>query len=123
MEGKGLKSMWYRGKSTSQKIQLTPEGQEIFGDVAEHLDVRYHNGPIVSPRGFEGLEPYTVLGWFRTEKVLYPPQKGTMINTPAIVSGDYGAGKVISISPHPESTEGLQSMLTSAIEAVAVDPR
>lgn len=123
VEGKGLKSMWYRGKSTSQKIQLTPEGQEIFGDVAEHLDVRYHNGPIVSPRGFEGLEPYTVLGWFRTEKVLYPPQKGTMINTPAIVSGDYGAGKVISISPHPESTEGLQSMLTSAIEAVAVDPR
>ena len=118
VEGLGPKSMWYRGGVTTQRMQLTERGQDVFEEVGEHLRVRYHNGPIVSPRGMEGLNPYTVLSWFRSEKVLYPPQEGTMINTPAIVIGDYGKGKVISISPHPESTDGLESMLPSAIRAV-----
>lgn len=118
IEGVGTKSMWYRGAVSTQKMQLTREGKELFGNLEEHLDVKYHNGPIVSPRGKEGLSPYTVLSWFRSEKVLYPPQKGTMINTPAIISGDYGKGKVISISPHPESTRGLESILTTAVRAL-----
>lgn len=119
IEGLGLRSMWYRGKFSSQKMQLTDEGRNLFTDIAENVDVRYQNGPIVSPKSFPGLKPYEVLAWFRSEIVRYPPQKGTMINTPAIVRGDFGNGQVISISPHPEATTGLESMLATAVRAVA----
>ena len=121
VEGLGPKSMWYRGKFSSQKMQLTEEGRKLFPSVSEHVDVRYANGPIVSPKSSPNLKPYTVLAWFRSEKVLYPPQAGTMIDTPAIVSGEFGNGRVISISPHPEATDGLQSMIAMAVKAVARD--
>lgn len=119
IEGQGKKQMWYRGKTTTVEMQLTEEGTKIFAGVPEHVEVRYHNGPIVSPKNFEGLKLYHPLAFFRSEQVLYPPQKGTMINTPAIVMGEFGQGRVISISPHPEATEGLKSMIPSAIRAIA----
>ena len=119
IQGLGPRSMWYRGKFSTQKMQLTDEGRKLFADIAENVDVRYQNGPIVSPKSFPGLKPYTVLAWFRSEIVRYPPQKGTMINTPAILRGDFGKGRVVSISPHPEATKGLESMLATAVRAVA----
>ena len=50
IEGLGPKQMWYRGKFSSQKMQLTKEGRKVFPDVPEHVEVRYQNGPIVSPK-------------------------------------------------------------------------
>ncbi|MCA9083385.1 MAG: succinylglutamate desuccinylase/aspartoacylase family protein [Planctomycetaceae bacterium] len=119
VEGSGPKSMWYRGGSSCQQMELTTEGRQLFSGISPNVDVRYQNGPIVSPKNFPGLKPYQVLAYFRSEQVLHPPQKGTMIDTPAIVSGEFGKGRVISISPHPEATEGLESMLATAVTAVA----
>jgi len=119
IEGKGRKSMWYRGKTSKQKMQLTDAGRKLFPDIPEQVLVSYHNGPIVSPRNHPGLNAYKVLAHFRSEQVLYPPQKGTMINTPAIVQGSFGKGQVISISPHPEATKGLEPIIDHAIRAVA----
>jgi hypothetical protein len=42
-----------------------------------------------------------------------------MINTPAIVSGSFGKGRVISVSPHPEATESLHSIIENSIRWVA----
>jgi predicted deacylase/glutamine amidotransferase-like uncharacterized protein len=123
IEGKGRKSMWYRGKTSKQKMQLTEAGQKLFADIPEHVVVSYHNGPIVSPKNLAGLEAYQVLAHFRSEQVLYPPQKGTMINTPAIVEGRFGKGRVIAISPHPEATKGLESIIDAAVKAIARDPQ
>ncbi len=119
IEGVGKKQMWYRGKSTQVKMQLTREGQRIFGDVPELVNVRYHNGPIVSRRNDPDLLPFTPLAYFRSEQTLYPPQEGTMVDSPAIVGATFGQGRVISISPHPESTPGLTSMVTAAVRWVA----
>ena len=66
-----------------------------------------------------GLPRYTTLAYFRSEQVLYPPQKGTMINSPAIVMGQFGKGKVIAISPHPEKSSGLKKMIAQSVRAVA----
>ena len=118
VEGLGPKQMWYRGPASSQTIELTNEGQVFFPDIPQTVSVRYQNGPIVSPRLFPGLKPYRVLAWFRSEIVRYPPQKDTMRDTPAIVYGRYGKGRVMSISPHPEGTEGLESMLAEAVRSV-----
>lgn len=119
VEGLGPKLMYLRGKTTNVKMQLTAEGRDVFQDIPEHSLVSFHNGPIVSPMNLEGLEAYTPLAYFRSEQVLYSPQKGTMIDSPAIVSGRYGRGRVISISPHPEATEGLEPMIAMAVQAAA----
>lgn len=115
IEGVGKKQMWYRGKSSQVQMELTAEGKKIFPNVPMKTKVRYQNGPVVSRNKDTPLQPYKVLAWFRSEVVLYPPQKGTMVNTPAIITGDFGQGRVVAISPHPESTDGLESMVTAAI--------
>lgn len=100
-------------------MQLSKEGRDLFPGIPENVEVRFANGPIVTPKNSSELKQYTVLAWFRSEIVKYPPQEGTMINTAAIVSGEFGTGRVISISPHPEATEGLESMFAAAVKAVA----
>ncbi len=119
IEGVGRKQMWYRGKSAKVQIELTGDGRKFFTDLPARNTVRYHNGPIVSPMWAGWNDPllpdYTVLAYFRTETGLSPPQKGTMINTPAIVAAPFGRGRVVSISPHPESTPGLEEMIEFSI--------
>ena len=114
--GKGKKQLWYRGKADID-IELSPEGEDLFGKkgIPKNFVVRYANGPIISPKGSDELEDYLVLAWFRSETGLWEPQKGTMINTPAIVSGNFGKGRIVSISPHPEATQALHPIITQSI--------
>ncbi len=115
IEGVGSKQMWYRGKPAQVQLELTGDGKTFFEGLPQKTMVRYHNGPIVSPRNDPLLPDYTVLAYFRSEVGLYPPQKGTMVNTPAIVTARFGRGRVVSISPHPEATTGLTSMIGTSI--------
>jgi putative intracellular protease/amidase len=117
--GAGRKSMWYRGPSATVTIELTPDGQEILGHAGEPFKVRYQNGPIVSPAGMDELPDYQVLAWFRSEVSRYETQKGTMVNTPAIIGGKFGKGRVLSISPHPESSQDLGLLVARAIQWAA----
>jgi len=119
IEGLGSKPMWYRGGPAMVKMQLTEQGKDLFPDVPEHVEVKYQNGPIVSPKQQPGLSPYTPLAYFRSENVLYEPQRGTMVDTPAIVAGRFHQGRVISISPHPEAVQALQSIITESIRWLA----
>lgn len=112
--GVGEKSMWYRGGG-SVLMELTDKGRSILGDRNEPVEVRYVNGPILSPAGVEDLADYEPLAIFRTEISKYEPQKGTMINTPAIVAAPFGAGRAMAISPHPEAVEGLEDLVRRAI--------
>ena len=111
----GRKSMWYRGPTATVKMELTAEGREILGDRKGVFEVRYHNGPIMSPMGVKGLEAFRPLAIFRSEVARYDPQKGTMVNTPAIIAGEYGKGRVLSISPHPESSAKLHALVANGI--------
>ena len=42
-----------------------------------------------------------------------------MVNTPAIITGAFGKGRVLSISPHPESSKALRSMVARGIQWVS----
>ncbi len=119
IEGLGKKQMWYRGDSSKVKMQLTEEGKKLFPGVSERVEVAYQNGPILSPKSHPDLPRYTPLAHFRSEKVLYEPQRGTMIDTPAIVSGRFHQGRVIAVSPHPEKTESLHPIIAESIRWVA----
>ena len=69
------------------KMELTKAGREILGDRNGVFQVRYQNGPIMSPMGVKGLGAFRTLAIFRSEVARYDPQKGTMVNTPAIIAG------------------------------------
>jgi len=116
--GVGVKSMWFRG-SGKVKMELTDEGKKILGDLPGLVELGYANGPILSPAGKEDLPAYVPLAFFRTEISKYEPQEGTMINTPAIVASEFGKGRAIAISPHPEGTAGLESLVRRAVAWVA----
>ncbi len=45
--------------------------------------------------------------------------KGVMVNTPAVVSGIYGKGRVLTISPHPEDSRGLENFVPHAMAWLA----
>jgi hypothetical protein len=38
-----------------------------------------------------------------------------MPNTPAMIAGTFGQGRVLCFSPHPEYTEPLQGMIARAV--------
>ncbi|MFP6866280.1 MAG: succinylglutamate desuccinylase/aspartoacylase family protein [Roseibacillus sp.] len=115
----GRKSMWYRGKSSTVKMALTKAGKEILGQIEGTIPVRYHNGPIVSPANHEGLPGYQVLAHFRSEVARYETQKGTMVDTPAIIASNFGKGRVLCISPHPESSKELRPLVARGIQWTA----
>lgn len=110
----GEKSMWFRGSGTV-KMELTDEGKNILRDVPDTVELHYANGPILSPALRDDLPAYMALAVFRTEIAKYEPQEGTMIGTPAIVASRFGRGRAIAISPHPEATAGLESLVKRCV--------
>ena len=119
VSGIGRKSMWFRGGSAPVTMELTDEGRKILGDFEGVFEVRYQNGPIMSPMGREGLGNFRSLSHFRSEVSKYKPQEGTMVNTPAVIIGEYGNGRVLCISPHPESTDALNRLVQNAVSWTA----
>ena len=101
---------WERGEAILE-IELTEEGREILGDYEGRLNIAYQNGPIFHPANYSELEPYRVLAFFRSEIAENDAPKGVQINSPAIAVGEYGKGRVVILSPHPELTPKLNSFV------------
>jgi len=111
---------WKRGTG-NVKVELTPEGREIFGGEAK-LDVRYANGPLLGPFEMDELDDYTTLAHFRTEIRKNDAPKGVMLNSPAMIAGECDRGRVIACSPHPEKNESLHYIVHRAIRWLARRP-
>ncbi len=105
---------WKRGKGFVD-LELTKDGKEIFGDVSEMFKCRYSSGPLLQPISTGGLSSYKTLGHFRSEVSENGVMEGVMMHTPAVVSGEYGMGKILLISTHPENTPGLENMIPRAL--------
>ena len=101
---------WERGEAILE-IELTEEGREIFGDFKGTLSIAYQNGPIFHPADYAKLPSYRVLAFFRSEIAENNAPKGVQVNSPAIAVGEYGDGRVVIISPHPELTPNLSSFV------------
>lgn len=107
------KGHWRRGVGTVE-MELTEKGRLILGDYPKVVEVRYSNGPIFAPAGDDALEDFEPLAYFRTELAKNGARVGAMVDTPAILSGKLGKGRVLCISPHPESSESLHGIVRRA---------
>lgn len=113
LDAKTVSPKWARGRATVE-MELTDEGRKIFGEFKPRVNVLYHNGPILTPNQSDKLPDYQPLAYFRTEVAENDSPVGVMVNSPAIVAGQAGKGRVMCISPHPEQTEGLEQILPRA---------
>jgi glutamine amidotransferase-like uncharacterized protein len=118
LNAKTVSPLWRRGAGTVQ-MELTPEGRRILGDRAGRLDIHYASGPIITRAAQSSLSEYQVLALFRSELAKNGTPAGIMVDSPAIVVGRYGKGRVMSISPHPEQTPELEDLFLRAAQWAA----
>lgn len=117
LDAKTPSPKWMRGRADLQ-IEATTAGRGVFGYPTGRFSVRYHNGPLLVPAGNAAIPDYEPLTLFRTEVAENGSPPGIMINTPAMVCGQFGKGRVLVSSPHPEQTAGLESFALKALRWV-----
>ena len=119
LDAQTVSSKWRRG-SGDVEMEITPAGEHLTTLPAARRTVHYGNGPILKPAGRTDLAPYEPLAFYRTELAENDTPVGAMVNTPAIVQGRFGKGRVIISSPHPEQTPGLEIIVERAVRWLAV---
>ena len=84
-----------------------------------HAGVYYHQGPLLAPAGKPEIPDYVEWASFATEVTKEGVPGGVMPGTTAIASGEFGRGRVLAISPHPEKTDGLDAVIPKAVRWAA----
>lgn len=115
LDAKTKSSKWKRGVKMLD-LGLEPDGRNLLGAKDGTVTVKYANGPVLEPAGSPDLPDYAVLATFKTETAENDTPKGIQIDSPAILTGTFGKGRVVGISPHPEQTEGLKSFVPRLAE-------
>jgi hypothetical protein len=118
LDAKTPSPKWERGIATL-KIEATAIGREVLGYPTEQFAVTYHNGPLLVPAGSPEIADFEALTYFRTEVAKNGSPGGIMVNSPAMVRGICGKGRVLVSSPHPEQTAGLEAFAEKAVRWVA----
>ena len=108
---------WARGIGTVQ-IELTAAGQRVFEARSGRIDYHYGNGPIFSPAEQGDLPAYEVLAWYRSGIGVNGADPQVMVDTPAILAGKYGRGRVLVSSGHSEWSAGIEAYLLRYVEWV-----
>ena len=109
---------WARGTG-DVRIDLSREGRAVLGRPQAHLTISYRQGPLLAPAGNKDLPEYRELARFATEVAKNGAPKGVMTGTTAIAAGEFGKGRVLCFSPHPELTPGLEDVLYEGLAWVA----
>lgn len=102
---------WKRGKGMTH-IEWQPNMMPYHHHQNALL---YANGPLYAPADVEELIDYTTLAIYKSEINTNNAPEGVMLNSPAIVTGNFKDGTVVCISPHPEQTEGCDSLLRDLV--------
>lgn len=109
---------WKRGTGLV-KIEFSEEGRKILGDRKEPLEIRYANGPLLGPSTMTELPGHQVLAWFRSELAENGAPTGVMVNTPAIITSEFGSGRVMLLSPHAEYKPDTEFIIVNALNWAA----
>lgn len=114
---------WRRGVGPVD-VEWTPAGRSSLspGSTATtntRFVIQYANGPIFEAAGKGELEDFETLIFFRGEITENGAPTGVMPNTPAVVRSNFGKGRAMAFSPHPEKTIGLYALLKNALTWLA----
>lgn len=110
---------WRRGVGPVD-VEWTPAGRSSLspGSTATtkpRFIIQYANGPIFEAAGKSELEDFETLIFFRGELTQNGAPSGVMPDTPAVVRSNFGKGRAMAFSPHPEKTAGLYALLKNSL--------
>ncbi len=115
LDAKTLSSKWKRGRATLD-LEFA---ESIFSSLnldSRDASVVYVNGPVMGPANSDAIPDYETVALFKSETAENGSPKGIQIDSPAILRGGFGKGRVVGISPHPEQTEGLRDVLPQLLD-------
>ena len=96
---------WARGKG-NVILTFSEAGQKALGHPEPEVEVYYGQGPLYGRGTNDALPPYEELAVYKTEvakeNVPEGVPMGVMPGKTAIARSEYGKGRVICYSPHPE---------------------
>ena len=114
LDARTKSQQWARGEG-QVKIEFTEKGHDVLGMPKGVMEICYANGPVFEPALIKGIADYQTLAVFRSELAENGSPKGIQINSAAMVSGFYGAGRVLCSSPHPEQQAGMEHFVEKAV--------
>ncbi|MCB1209434.1 MAG: hypothetical protein KDK97_08915 [Verrucomicrobiales bacterium] len=117
LDAKTKSSKWMRGQGDVQ-VEFTDLGRKILGMPSGLLPVRYANGPVFQAANKDEIGDFQPLAIFRTELAENGSPVGAMTGSAAMVAGNYGKGRVLCSSPHPEQTQGMEAFIERAVRWV-----
>ncbi len=109
---------WARGRSMVS-IELTNEGLELFGDAERVVHTRFHDGPVfpAAQQAADGESVFVVLARFKTPSTdAHGKVRDEMVGEAAIGAVRYGQGRMLIMSPHPETDEDHYGFVARAIQ-------
>ena len=109
---------WYfggNGLRATLMVELNEKAAQRIQVPAGRYKVRYSRGPISKPCELPGTGWAEELGYYRDEM---PETKITFGGAPAMLYGEYGKGKVIATSFHPEFFPETHPIAIGSIYAV-----
>ena len=115
LDAKTLSSKWARGRATLD-LEFSNEATAELKLDSKKAKVLYVNGPVMGPANSELIPDFETVATFKTETAKNGSPEGIQIDSPAILRGIYGKGRVVGISPHPEQTDGLRDLLPGLLE-------
>ncbi len=107
------------------KLQMTRLTQTILGDDRKMVEATFEGGPVMEPHKHKKQPRRAdIVGLFwEAAGASTSARKNPMAFTPAVITCDYGKGRVVGFSIHPERTAGCESWLPNAIRWAAVKNR
>lgn len=109
---------WARGTG-KVKLGLSATGSDVFDSEQTSLDVYYGQGPLLIPGNNPELPMYQVLAVYESEVASNGAPTDAMIGTHAIVRSQFGNGRVLCYSPHPEAKGGPNWMILKGVRWAA----
>ena len=108
------------GPTAFIQVEISKEGAQIMGVKPGIHVVRYSGGPLVFPvkSGAKGGDGKT-LGVFKTASARNVENEKRFFNSPAVIYGTYGKGKIIATSFHPEYWDSNHPLMLGCFYAVS----
>ena len=106
------------GNVADLRIQLSEEGGKLLDITPGNYIIRYSQGPIVKPGKTVGENFAKTLAIYKGNITPLNRRGVDMYDTPAIIYGEYGKGKVIATSFHPEYYSNTRHIWLGCVYAV-----
>lgn len=106
---------WRRGIAKLD-LKFDDDAFSSLGLTGPSAVVKYANGPVMEAAHSPDISDFSTLAFFKSEIAENGSLPGIQIDSPAILTGPFGNGRVVGISPHPEQTESLKRIIPKLIE-------